>query len=144
MWAYEERQSKLGLLYQDRKKSDVLSFINTDAFKIDVGSNIVGKPDKFTYDLLDKGNNFKFTSVKEFDDDDDARANANELLALLTDEANYLVLVDGKTGKALLRIVKKDDVQAISSIESDTPERSRKPEEADSRYRKKSPVFYCH
>jgi len=121
LWAYDEGPSKLGMLYHDRKRSDVLSFINTDAFKIDVGSTIVGKPDKFTYDLLDKGNNFKITSVKEFDDDDDARANANELLALLTDEANYLVLVDEKTGKSLLRIVKQNDVQANSSIDSVTP-----------------------
>jgi hypothetical protein len=121
LWAYEEGQSKLGIMYHDRKKSDVLSFINTDAFKIDVGSNIVGKPDKFTYDLLDKGNNFKVTSVKEFDDDDNARANASELLALLADEANYQISVDDKTGRALLRIVNKDDVQAISSIESASP-----------------------
>ncbi|MBA4055554.1 MAG: hypothetical protein C0490_12640, partial [Marivirga sp.] len=73
------------------------------------------------YDLLDKGNNFKFHSVKEFDDSDKARANADELLALLTDDANYAILRDDVTGRTLLRIVKKDDVQAISSIESDNP-----------------------
>ena len=120
IWTYEENELKLGVLYQDEKRADILSFINTDAFKIDVNSTIVGKPDKFTYDLLDKENNFKFRSVKEFDRAGQARASADELLTLLTDEANYRVVRDGVTDRFLLRIVDKEDVQASSSIESNT------------------------
>ena len=118
-WQILEKDVNPGHLYQDTKKTDVLSFINTDAFKIDIDDTIIGKPDKFTYSVLDKENNIKFNSVKEFNDGKLARANAEGLLALLTDEANYEPAGDQASGKSVIRITDGKDVQAVSAHQFD-------------------------
>ena len=118
-WEVLEKDVNPGHLYQDTKRTDVLSFINTDAFKIGIDDTIIGKPDKSTYSLLDKENNFKFNSVKEFDDGKLAKANAEELLVLLTDEDNYEPAKDQASGKLIIRITDGKDVQAVSSQQFD-------------------------
>ena len=122
-WEIIEKDVNPGNLYQDKKQTDALSFINTDAFKIEIDDTIIGKPDKFTYSILDKENNFKFNSVREFDDAKKARANAEELLILLTSEANYKPATDKETGKSAIEISDGKDVQAVSSIQFDDDEK---------------------
>jgi len=119
-WTFDEQAPALGNLYRNNRQMDALSFINTGAFKFDINNSIVGKPDKFTYSVLDRENNFKLNAAKEFDTSDKAGANANELLALLADEKNYQAFTDKISGKYLLRIVDKEDLQAICANESAT------------------------
>lgn len=119
-WKYDEGVPALGNLYHDSKLMDALLFINTDAFKIDINNTIVGKPDKFTYDLLDKKNNFKLRSAIEFDNADFARSHAHELLTLLNSEANYRITRNDAYGKWLVQIIYKETIQASSAIESNT------------------------
>ena len=119
-WEKLQSEANPGTLYYDSKNTGVLSFIDTDAFKIDIDNTIIGKPDKFTYNVLDKGNSFKFNAVKEFDDALQARAHAQELLALLAGEKNYEVFKDEKSDTFLVRIAGDDHIQATSSYASKT------------------------
>jgi hypothetical protein len=116
-WEYGENEPAIGHLYHDVRKQDSLFYINTDAFKIDINNTIVGRPDKFTYELLDKGNNFKFQSAKEFENATLARANAFELISLMTERKHYVINAEKITGKFLVSIIINDDVQAIISME---------------------------
>jgi hypothetical protein len=118
-WENLEKDVNPGHLYQDTKRTDVLSFINTDAFKIAIDDAIIGKPDKVTYSVLDKENIFKFISVKEFGDKKLATTNAEELLILLTDVNNYKPATDEASGKAIIQISDGKDVQAVSSHQFD-------------------------
>lgn len=119
-WVYPDKDPSIGHLFYDIHNTAELSFINTDAFKIDIDNTIIGKPDKFTFDLLDKDNNFKFRSVKEFESTSQARTNAHQLLALMAGKSNAEIFHDDSTGKYFLRIVYKEDVQAVSVIESNS------------------------
>lgn len=119
-WEYGEGAAPLGALVYDVKSTGALSFINTDAFKIDINNSIVGKPDRFTYDLLDKENNFKFQSVNEFNDAAEALADVAVLLGLLTSEQNYEIFRNTATGKFTIRIADQGSVRAVCIIESNT------------------------
>ncbi|HTN06766.1 hypothetical protein [Agriterribacter sp.] len=121
-WEYDEDAAPLGALVYNAKNNSGLSFINIDAFKIDINNSIVGKPDMFTYDLLDKENNFKFQSVNEFNNAAEALAGAAELLALLTGEENYEIFRNAATSKFAIRVVDHGIVRAIGIIENDTEE----------------------
>lgn len=99
-------------------------FIDTDAFKIDINNSIIDNPDLFTYDVLDRRNTFKYTSVNEFKTATQARNGAYELLALLTDEMNYRIFQDKDSGKFLIRILKGENIQAINAVDNNTEEES--------------------
>lgn len=88
-WQYDEQGAALGNLYHIPAVTDHLSFINITAFKIDIDNSVIDKPDVFTYELLDKGNTFKFISSNEFLNEEDAGKDAHALLALLTNEFSY-------------------------------------------------------
>lgn len=119
-WEYGEDVARLGTLIYDEKNTGVLSFINADAFKIDVNNSIVGKPAQFTYDLLDKENNFKFQSVSEFNNATEALTDAAALLGLLTGEQHYEIFRNAATGKFAIRVADRGTVRAVCIIENNT------------------------
>lgn len=91
-WDIQDETATLpAMLYYSQFNSSKDQFINLDAFKIDINDTIIGKPDRFTYDVLDKNNQFKFTAVPDFDTADQARAHCYELLARMLYEASYQV-----------------------------------------------------
>jgi len=78
-----------GILYRNTLRPDVLQYMDLGAFKIDINDTIIGRPDKFTYDVLPVNNGFKFRAEEEFDNKEDALAHGKELLLLATAAANY-------------------------------------------------------
>ncbi len=79
----------------DKKRPAKL--IDIDAFKIDINNNIVGQPDKFSFELLDKKNHeFRFRSLLEFTSEKLARSNAYQVLMLMVDKNNYQLTNDRK------------------------------------------------
>jgi uncharacterized protein YegP (UPF0339 family) len=85
----------------DKKKPEKL--VDIDAFKIDINNNIVGKPDKFNYELLDKSNSFHFRVLNEFTTKKQAYADAYSLLMLMTERGNYHLSTDKKKKLFILR-----------------------------------------
>jgi len=114
----KENTDNPGTLYYDSKNNnEKISYIDIKTFKIDINTNIIGKPDKFTYEVLDKGNNFGFLSTKEFENAGKAKANCYELLTLMSAETNYRLYKDEKSGKYSIQIFYNDEIQAICSTE---------------------------
>ncbi|HRQ51508.1 MAG TPA: hypothetical protein PLR74_13270, partial [Agriterribacter sp.] len=124
-WEYDEGAAPLGTMLYDVKSAGILSFINADAFKIDVSNSIVGKPDRFTYDLLDKENNFKFQSVNEWNSAAEALADASLLLSLLAGEQHYGISRDEATGKFIVRVMDQGTVKAVCTVESGTADEAK-------------------
>ncbi len=60
----------------------MVEFIDVNAFKIDIDNTIVGHPDNFTYEVLDRTNAFKFTPVEMFNTTDETQAHCYSVLAL--------------------------------------------------------------
>lgn len=129
-WEYDKDGPSMGSLYYDAKKTDILSFINTDAFKIDINDTIVGKPDKFSYDLLDNENRFKFQSANEFSSEDEAGTDADELLTLLTDEKNFEIFKNEETNKVLIRVVYNEKIWATCFIEQNSQKQAEESRQA--------------
>ena len=86
----------------DKKKPEKL--VDIDAFTIAINSTIEGKPDKSSYELIDKNiNSFKFRVLNEFNTEKQARADAYSLLMLMTDRNNYRLSTDKKKKLFILR-----------------------------------------
>jgi hypothetical protein len=111
-------------------KANEIVFIDTDVFKKDINNTIVGKPDKYTYELLDKNNSFKFRSVNEFDNEKSAKDDYSRLLHLLVLENNFQVERKDDRGRYRLNIVDGDKVVAESygDFDSEPSARSAKAE----------------
>lgn len=92
----------------DRKKPE--KFIDIDKFRILVNNTIIGKPDKFTYELLDNNNVFHFRALAEYANEKQARSGAYRLLMLLLDSSNYHVVPD----KDVYHIVIKNGQQDMA------------------------------
>lgn len=121
LWQYDESGAALGLLYHISFVEDHLSFINVSAFKIDIDSSIIDKPDVFTYELLDKGNTFKFITSNEFQSEHDARQDAYALLALLTNEFSYEIFTD-TSDRHGIQIRNLDGIVAVCSNDTGSEE----------------------
>ena len=102
------------------KNDDI--FIDLKAFKIDINNSIIGKPDIFTYEVLDANNNFKFVSAKEFKSETGARADSYQLLGLMTDPGNYSIVMDKKTELWKIYVLNGESIQAgcVSLFNSET------------------------
>jgi hypothetical protein len=103
-------------IYLDETEPDQLKFVNLNAFKIDIDDDIVGKPDKFTFALLDDENNFKFFSLKEFDSYEEAEQNCKRLIIFLADITHFKPEYNKWLDKYFLRIVIEDDILAESTV----------------------------
>jgi hypothetical protein len=121
LWHYDESGATLGKLYYISFVEDHLSFINVSAFKIDIDNSIIDKPDAFTYELLDKGNTFKFIASNEFQSEQDARQDAYALLALLTNEFSYEIFTDTNDRHGI-QIRNLDGIVAVCSNDTGSEE----------------------
>jgi len=121
-WEFpKEKTDNPGILYYNNKNNnEKIGFIDISRFNIDINKNILGKPDKFTYEVLDENNNFKFISTNEFNDAGEAKTNCYELLTLMTVETNYRINKDEKGVKYSIQIFYNDENQAICSTELDS------------------------
>jgi hypothetical protein len=119
-WHYDDKLPAIGHLYPVPGITDRLVYINTDAFKIDVNNSIIGRPDKFTYELLDRDNTFKFLSALEFDSAGQARAHAFGLLCLMTDKAHYATETSVADRSFPVNIIQEGEVQARLSMNLDS------------------------
>lgn len=113
-WVLEnEKENVLGDLLYNKNNTDTTRFLNTAAFKIDVNSSIIGKPDKFTYEALDKENTFKLCPAVEFDTAKDAENHFKKMLALATDKNNFEITRDNKNGNYGIQIKDKGIANAM-------------------------------
>ena len=69
-------------------------YLDIDAFKVEI-NNILGKPNKYDYELLDQENSFKFKSLNEFSNAAQARADCARLLVLMINTDAYLLANEG-------------------------------------------------
>ena len=108
--------AKIGTLYWNKTSKAPLSFIDVQSFKIDINNSIVGRPDNFSYDLLDSSNHFKLYAEKEFKTSKAARQHAWLVLGLASDADNYQfnTKADGKTK---ISIVNKNELEASGYVE---------------------------
>ncbi len=90
-------------------------FIDIDRFKILTGNTILGKPDKFTYELLDNNNLFHFRALAEFASEKQARSGAYRLLMLLPARDNYTI-VNEKDSYTIIVKEKAEDLAACVSV----------------------------
>lgn len=111
-------------LSYDPKSNDIV-FIDIDVFKKDINNTIVGRPDKYTYELLDRNNSFKFRSVNEFDNEKDAKDDYSRLLHLLAPDENFHVERNDASGKYRISIKEKDKTVAESFGEYDSEQAAR-------------------
>lgn len=85
----------------DKKKPEQL--VDIGAFRIDPNNNIEGKPDKFSYDLLDETNSFHFKPLNEFNTRKQALEDAYSVLLLMVDKENYSLSTDKRKRLFVLR-----------------------------------------
>ncbi|MFT3910809.1 MAG: hypothetical protein QM737_15435 [Ferruginibacter sp.] len=106
---------KIGKLFFEKNHENGLLLVDVESFKIDINNTIVGKPDKFTYELLDQDNSFKLISLHEFENKAMAAEDCNHLLLLLTKDDNYDICQDDEDGKWYLFIKENGRKQASST-----------------------------
>lgn len=111
-WGSLQPQHNLGSLYGYKNDPGALKLVDAKAFKIDINNTIVGKPDKFTYDLLDKNNSFKLHPFVEFDTHKAAEAHAHEVLMLGTGAGNFRAVKNEGGDGYLLQIINGNTVEA--------------------------------
>jgi len=122
-WLREDQHTgKIGELYFNPGSQDHPSYIDVKAFKINIGNTIVGKPDKFTYDLLDVANSFKCHAVKEFSTSKAARQHGYLVLSLASSALNYGVERSSVDSNFKLNIVHENQVEASCDTEFPTAE----------------------
>ncbi|SHE51826.1 hypothetical protein [Pedobacter caeni] len=91
-WLPETKaKRRIGTLYFNKINPELFKFVDVKAFKIDINNTIVGRPDKFTYDLLDNANSFKFYPEKEFGTSKEARQHCYFVISLAGNKASYQV-----------------------------------------------------
>ena len=122
----QEKAPQPGELLYTKYDDGTYRFINLDAFKIDINNTIVGKPDVFTYDLLDKDNHFKFRPVDEFRDEGEARKHSHELLKQMVHRENYTIQKDPGSGKFTISVVSGESEMAVSYAQSDSEAQAKK------------------
>jgi predicted GIY-YIG superfamily endonuclease len=109
-------------LYLVAATAEQVEFIDVTAFKIDIDNTIIGHPDKFTYEVLDRTNAFKFTPVDMFNTTSEAEAHCHSVLALGAIEASYQVGRNMPHQKFTLSLIGNGILQAICATEFDTEE----------------------
>jgi hypothetical protein len=103
--------------FKNKKKPEKL--VDISHFKIDINNNIVGKPDKYSYELLDKENTFKIRSLKEFNNENQARTDCYRLLLLMTDIENYHLINENNRYHIFISENEQPDAECVSSFDSE-------------------------
>ena len=90
VWTFNpEDDSEIGKLIASRDRDKTDQFIDGDGFRVYVQKDVIGKPDRCRYELLDLDNTWQFRSSVDFATEDQARAAAYQLLHYLADITNY-------------------------------------------------------
>ncbi|WP_214227654.1 hypothetical protein [Pedobacter sp. B4-66] len=125
-WRIETKlKHKIGTLYFNKTSPELLKFVDVKSFKIDINDTIVGRPDKFTYDLLDNANSFKFYPEKEFGTSKEARQHCYFVISLASNEANYQIGRKDADGNFKLSLLHKDQIEASCYTEFSTEDEAR-------------------
>jgi len=95
-------------------ESAAMQFINTDAFRVDIDNNIVGKPDKYAYEMLDKNNQIKFRSVDEFDSEKAAQEHYMQLLWAMMEDHNFHIAYNSRSASYTIEVRNGDLLLAES------------------------------
>jgi hypothetical protein len=112
-WETQKEINQPGTLHYDQLTPGVIQFIDLDAFKLDINNTIVGKPDKFFYEVLDVKHRFKFVPVREFDTSALAEKHCHELLTWMLTPSNYRIIENPESKKFELHIVVNESDEAL-------------------------------
>jgi hypothetical protein len=92
LWTFNtEFDAGIGKLSASRDRDKTDQFIDSDGFRVYVQKDVIGKPDRCRYELLDLDNTWQFRSSIDFATEDQARAAAYQLLHYLADSSNYQI-----------------------------------------------------
>ena len=89
--SWKTTEKATGKLLVNPLNRDTILLIDDSLFKTDIDNNIIGKPNLFNYELLDKENHFSFRSTREFDNSKKAREECNHAKRLLSHKDNLKV-----------------------------------------------------
>lgn len=95
------------VLHIEKINETELILIDFHAFKIDINDTIIGKPGKYTYDLLDHNNSFKLSPKNTFDSSKAAREHAHSMLIAALDFNNWKIEHHSKNGRYSIQLVSK-------------------------------------
>lgn len=104
----------IGSLHGYKNTAEEWTLVDTRAFKIDINNTIVGRPDKYSYDVLDQNNSFRFYPLQEFDKRRDAETHAQDTLLLATDETAYRISKNEESQRYALQLVRDGNAEAAS------------------------------
>jgi hypothetical protein len=104
-----------GTLFRIPYQRQTPRFFNLDAFRINIDDMPAGESEKFSYDLLDIQNRFKFRPFEEFESLKQARKHWQMLLAWMTDAANFAIRSEKDTNTFSLHIIVDDEDKAVCS-----------------------------
>jgi hypothetical protein len=117
-WKSQKEHPFHGKLYYDKTMKDNYRFIDITPFKIDINDTIIGKPGKFTYDVLDKGtNSFKISPLIDFSTAAEAEAHCYRILVAAADEKNSRIRQNADAAKYKIEIQLDGNVQAVSAMD---------------------------
>jgi hypothetical protein len=90
VWAFHPDDGPaIGKLTANRDPALPDQYMDSDGFRIYILKDVLGKPDRCRFELLDEANSFQFRSKKDFASDEQARAACYQLLHYLADRQYY-------------------------------------------------------
>jgi len=90
VWTFRPQDSpEIGKLTANRDSAHPDQFLDSDGFRVYVQKDVIGKPDRCRFELLDIDNTYQFRSRKDFATDEQARAACYQLLHYLADSQYY-------------------------------------------------------
>ena len=107
-WTFAQGTRPFDKIVFDNTVPEELKFLDRHPFKKDINDTIIGKPGKYEFELLDRLNNFKFSSVGEYDSAEQAEEACWKLLVPLARPDAYEPERDGESGRYRLKIRQED------------------------------------
>ena len=118
----------LGKLHPDRRPGRGDQYIDAKGFRIYIQQDILNKPDRCSFELLDEQNSFQFRSTLDFATETQAKSACYQLLHVLTDARNYAVRKEpfGNRYRLIIRDEKEElaETEAIWGSETGARERA--------------------
>ncbi|MFM9911005.1 MAG: hypothetical protein ACKVOW_16820, partial [Chitinophagaceae bacterium] len=118
------KELTIGKLVIDSSTEEII-LIDSSSFKIDISNTIIGKPDKYTYELLDKKNTFKLKPTTEFDDEKSAKQHSEELILLLPHQENIIIERNSTSGNYSIIVKTKKNNLAVSVTDFESEQSAR-------------------
>ena len=133
VWVIEP-ETAIGRLYQNQDAENPEEYMDTGGFRIYIQKDIVGKPDRCSFEVLDEQNTFRFRSKLDFETEAEARAASHRLLPFLPDARHYRIRKDPYGEIYILVIHIGGEDQAETEREWATEQLARRRIEALTRY----------